>query len=172
MPNKIKYSLEIKLRAVKDVLELDMSPLTVAKSLHTAKTVVLRWVTRYEKFGTDGLSMKSGTYTGDFKVHVVEYIHKNNMSFFQGAAHFGIPNDTTVGIWDRIYCEEGPEALYRNNRGRKAKVKKDKDKKSNIDRSTDEDLIAEVQRLRMENEYLKKLNALVQAREKSAKRTK
>ena len=32
-----------------------------------------------------------------------------------------------------------------------------------------EDLIAELQRLRMENEYLKKLNALVQEREKSKK---
>lgn len=35
-----------------------------------------------------------------------------------------------------------------------------------------EDLLAEVQRLRMENEYLKKLNALVQEREKSEKKTK
>ncbi len=35
-----------------------------------------------------------------------------------------------------------------------------------------EDLLAEVQRLRMENEYLKKLNALVQKREKSEKKTK
>lgn len=174
MANRIKYSLETKLKAVNDVLDLGMSSLAVAKSLHTSKTVVLRWVTRFEKFGVEGLSMKSGTYTGDFKVHVVEYIHENNMSFFQGAAHFGIPNDTTVGIWDRIYCEEGPEALYRNNRGRKAKVIKDKDKDKvpNMDKPVDEDLIAEVQRLRMENEYLKKLNALVQAKEKSAKRTK
>ena len=34
------------------------------------------------------------------------------------------------------------------------------------------DLLAEVQRLRMENEYLKKLNALVQEREKSEKKIK
>ena len=39
--------------------------------------------------------------------------------------------------------------------------------KKNAD--SNEDLIAEVQRLRMENEYLKKLNALVQEREKSEK---
>lgn len=37
---------------------------------------------------------------------------------------------------------------------------------------TNEDLLAEVQRLRMENEYLKKLNALIQEREKSKKSTK
>lgn len=35
-----------------------------------------------------------------------------------------------------------------------------------------EDIIQELQRLRMENEYLKKLNALVQEREKSKNKTK
>ena len=39
----------------------------------------------------------------------------------------------------------------------------DKPKKK-INQQTEEDLIAEVQRLRMENEYLKKLQALVQER--------
>ena len=37
-------------------------------------------------------------------------------------------------------------------------------KKPTLNKETEEDLIAEVQRLRMENEYLKKLNALVQER--------
>jgi transposase len=167
-----KYSLEIKLKAVSDVLELNMSPSAVAKTLNTVHAVIQRWVARYEKFGVDGLSMKSGTYTGDFKVGVVEYIHENNMSLFSAAAHFGIPSDATVGNWERIYWEDGPEALYKDNRGRKCKMSKDKIKKSKMDIHVEEDLIAEVQRLRMENEYLKKLNALVQAKEKSVKKTK
>ena len=41
--------------------------------------------------------------------------------------------------------------------------------KKKIDKEIEEDLISENQRLRMENEYLKKLNALVQEREKSKK---
>ena len=40
----------------------------------------------------------------------------------------------------------------------------DKPRKKKLSKETEEDLIAEVQRLRMENEYLKKLNALVQER--------
>jgi transposase len=47
-----------------------------------------------------------------------------------------------------------------------------KPRKPKNDVQTNEDLLAEVQRLRMENEYLKKLNALVQEREKSGKKTK
>ena len=48
--------------------------------------------------------------------------------------------------------------------------KRTKKPKTNIE--TNEDLLAEVQRLRMENEYLKKLNALSQKRERSEKPTK
>ncbi len=40
----------------------------------------------------------------------------------------------------------------------------DKPRKKKLNKETEEDLIAEVQRLRMENDYLKKLQALVQER--------
>ena len=39
-----------------------------------------------------------------------------------------------------------------------------KENKKKLNKDIEEDLIAENQRLRMENEYLKKLNALVQER--------
>lgn len=129
-----KYSLEAKLKAVNDVRKRGISSGSVAKSLHTAKAVVQRWVVLY----------------GDF----------------------GIPSDATVGKWERIYWEEVPQALYKGNRGRKNKIMKDKINKPKMDEQVEEDLIAEVQRLRMENEYLKKLNALVQAKEKLEKNTK
>jgi transposase len=79
---------------------------------------------------------------------------------------------TLVGSWERIYYEEGPKALYKDNRGRKQKMTKDNIKKPKMPKQLEDDLIAEVQYLRMENEYLKKLNALVQAKKKSAKKTK
>ncbi|MBL4931647.1 transposase [Clostridium paridis] len=101
-----KHSLEVKIKAVNDVLELGMSACAVAKGLNTVHSVVQRWVALYEKFGVEGLHMKSKTYTGDFKVHVVEYIHENGLSLFQGAVHFGIPSDSTVGKWDHIYFED------------------------------------------------------------------
>ena len=167
-----KYSLEVRAKAVKDVVELGISAGSVAKLLGTAKVVVQGWVALYEEHGSEGLSIRNGTYSGDFKIHVVEYMHENNMSIFRAAAHFGIPSGTTVAKWERIYWEEGAEALYKDNRGRNRKVPKDKIKKPKMDKQVEEDLIAEVQRLRMENEYLKKLNALVQAKEKSAKKTK
>lgn len=158
-----KYSYEEKLEAVLRVVDDGMTVQQSARILGTSKTPVLRWVARYRKFGPEGLLLKHGIYDGAFKLSVIEYMHANHLSLFQTAVEFGIPTDVTVGKWERIYYEEGPEALYRDNRGRKKKVKSNKPKKK-INKQTEEDLIAEVQRLRMENEYLKKLQALVQER--------
>jgi transposase len=164
-----KYTHEQRMKAVLDVVEKYMSCKAVGKQLGCGETPVRRWVKRYEKFGVEGLTKKSGTYTGEFKQHVVEYMHENHLSIFETATLFGIPNDTTVGRWEHIYCEEGPQALYRDNRGRKRdmsfdKPKKEKTNKEKLNTTTQEDLISEIERLRMENAYLKKLNALVQER--------
>jgi transposase len=164
-----KYTYEQRLKAVLDVVERYMSCRTVAKQLGCGKSVVHRWVQHYEQHGAEGLIPKHGTYTGEFKVHVVEYIQENHLSMSQAAVLFGIPGDTTVGKWVKIYYEEGPQALNRGNRGQKNdmpsnKSKKEKVSKEKLNTETQDDLIAEIERLRMENAYLKKLNALVQER--------
>ena len=76
-----------------------------------------------------------------------------------------MPTEAQVLNWERIYYEEGPEALYIDRRGRKPNmIKETSPKKKQLRTEVEEDLIKEVQRLKMENEYLKKLNALVQER--------
>ena len=67
--------------------------------------------------------------------------------------------------WERIYLEKGAEGLMKERRGKASSadgVRKGRAPK--LDKRTEEDLIAENQRLRMEIEYLKKLDALVQKR--------
>ena len=58
-----------------------------------------------------------------------------------------------------------PQALYEERRGRKKNMSS-KPRKKKLSKEIEEDLIAENQRLRMENAYLKKLQALVQKRTK------
>ena len=99
-------------------------------------------------------------------------MHQNSLSIRSTAALFGIQSPPTVSKWERIYYEEGKEALYEERRGRTRKMSTKKPRKYKKDIKENEDLIAEVQRLRMENEYLKKLNALIQEREKSEQKKK
>ena len=162
-----KYSFEEKYEAVQRVLN-GMSLRESARIIGVNKSDVLKWCSLYENHGWEILKNGGASYDGGFKVMVVEYMHSNHLSCRSTAAHFGIKSAVSVGKWERIYYEEGPEGLLRKKpRGRPPKgmgKKKPVSQKKEISEETKEDLIAEVQRLRMENEYLKKLRALVQER--------
>lgn len=106
-------------------------------------------------------------YTGEFKQKVVEAIKRDGLSYKEAARAFGIKSDRQVRNWERIYLEEGAEGLYIERRGRSSHGggRPAKPLKPEVE----EDLIAEVQRLRAENAYLKKLRALVQEEERRGK---
>ncbi len=107
-------------------------------------------------------------YTPEFKIKVVETMHREKLSYKETAREFDIPQgDKTVANWERIYLEEGADGLRIERRGRKSTGRPAKLKKE-----VEEDLIAEVQRLRAENAYLKKLNALVAERVRQEKKHK
>lgn len=103
-------------------------------------------------------------YTGEFKQMVVETMRKELLSYQETARRFEVRSDTQVKKWERIYLEEGPEGLYIERRGRKSTGRPKK-----LKPEVEEDLIAEVQRLRAENAYLKKLRALVLEEERRGK---
>ena len=75
---------------------------------------------------------------------------------FRSSQQFEVGSNTQVGDRERIYLTEGPEgfAIERRGRGSTGRPRK-------LPKETEEDLPAEVWRLRAENAYLKKLQALV-----------
>lgn len=172
MSGKKMYSTKLKLEVVQRYLKGDIGLKTLAEQYHVNRSDIQKWKAAYAEYGVEGLCKTHGTYTGDFKVAVVEYMHTTGASMRQTAAHFNIPSMRTVSDWERIYYEEGKEALFEERRGRASKMGTKHPRKNKKTIQENEDLLAEVQRLRMENEYLKKLNALVQEREKSEKKTK
>ena len=88
---------------------------------------------------------------------VVETMKKEHLSIYAAMQEFGINDHKIIERWERIYLEEGPEGLAIERRGRSSKGRPPKQ----LPKQVEEDLLAEVQRLRAENDYLKNLQALV-----------
>lgn len=113
---------------------------------------------------------KNKKYSPDFKLSVILYMRNNHLSYHETIRKYW-GNDVyeqnyikQVQRWERKYLEEGIAGLEKENRGRPTVNGKKHGRPAKLDKQVEEDLIAENQRLRMENEYLKKLNALVQER--------
>ena len=107
-------------------------------------------------------------YTGEFKQEVVETMMRERLSYHEAARQYNVSDHHLVASWERIYLEEGSEGLYIERRGRSNKGRPTKKLKPEVE----EDLLAEVQRLRAENAYLKKLNALVAERVRQERKQK
>ena len=95
-------------------------------------------------------------YTPELKQMAVEAVVKEGLSYNEAARIYGIDGHDCIQRWERICLTEGPEglALERRGRGSTGRPKK-------LPKDVEEDLLAEVQRLRAENAYLKNLQALV-----------
>ena len=105
-------------------------------------------------------------HTGEFKQMVVETMIRDKLSYLEAAQQFEISGHEQIRKWERIYLMEGPEGFTIERRGRSSKGRPAK-----FSKQVEEDLLNEVQRLRAENAYLKKLQALVleEERHKSKK---
>ena len=96
-------------------------------------------------------------YTPEFKKMVVETMKKEHLSIYAAMQEFGLNDHKIIERWERIYLEEGPEGFAVERRGRSSKGRPPKQ----LPKDVEEDLLAEVQRLRAEVDYLKNLKALV-----------
>ena len=162
-----KYTNEFKLKVVKYCTEQHHSYVEASNNFNIPSAENVRqWCKKYELHGPAGLLKNEKTsYSGEFKQSVVEYMHTNHLSASETAMYFNFGNANHVLKWERIYCEEGPQGLYIERRGRNRNMSS-KTRKKKLSEENEEDLIEEVKRLRMENAYLKKLQALVQERTK------
>ena len=116
-------------------------------------------------------------YSAEFKVSVIMDMRKHHLGYCETARKYDLGDPKLGGVvhtlqrWERIYLEEGAEGLMKERRGRACKASGTrKGRPLKLDKKGEEDLIAENQRLRMEIEYLKKLDALVRKREQEERK--
>ena len=151
-----KYSLETKMEVVSYVLEEKQSKKAASIKFGVNKGIVQSWVYAYEKHGVEGLTTKNYFYS---KYFVVKYMLDNKLSARITAAIFNIPSYSSICEWEKIYLEQGEDALSVDPPVKPKKASKEERK----------ELLARIKQLEMENEYLKKLDALIQEKEKSKK---
>jgi transposase len=130
---------------------------------------VRKWVAAYGAHGDGGLSRKYGRYDAAFKLSVLERMREEGLSYRQTAALFNIRNAGCLAGWEKRYHAGGKEALAARPRGRPRSMPKppkppapEAPVASDDEAKSREELVAELNYLRMENAYLKKLEALTQ----------
>lgn len=170
-----KYNEQFKLAVVQHYLCGAEGYRTTATRFGLDHKTVKRWVDWFRAHGFDGLKKKFTHYSAEFKLSVLRHIWDNDLSYGQAAAEFNIRNPGILRVWERAYRDGGIDALEPKPRGKPKKMPapttNPEQPRDDEKRSRDE-LLAEVQHLRMEVAYLKKLRALVQAQQKQVPRKK
>lgn len=175
------YPKDLIARVINDYAEHIRSAKQLALYYDIPYNTVKYWIKKYNKNGMEALlKPRNGgkyiTYDAAFKLRVTEYwlehpeISSNQISEIFHASRGAIRS------WRKIYLEQGSDALRKEMRGKNKNMKNGKGKImfeqaafSDDPKEHIEALEKQVRYLQMENDYLKKLNALVQEKECSQK---
>lgn len=160
-----KFSITDREQAVLLVLNEGHSYSSVARKLYTSDRLVSRWVSNYKRHGISGLSLKNHMrYSGDFKLSLIEDMLANHLSLQEASTKYHI-NDSLISRWRRTYEQFGALSLFEKKplgRPPKMKEKRPTSQKEKTSSDSYQELLDENLRLRIENDYLKKLQALTQ----------
>lgn len=169
-----RYSVEFKKEVIAAYKQRELTKVQIAIKYQISTQTIKRWVSEYESRGIEGISpkLKNSKYLGEFKQMVIEDMINNKLSQMEASKKYSVGRGQ-IQNWERIYFDESAVGLY-TERLDKACVNSgvQKGRKPQLDKKIAEDLIAEVQRLRAEVAYLKKLNALVSKEERKTRNHK
>lgn len=158
----MKYSKEFKLECVRKYKEgvyVEMPP--GYRRHDDFMHQVRRWVRVYDSLGEAGLEHGRPTLDIDQRLELIKRA-ENGESHQSVAISASIQDDLLIK-WHKIYKESGVDGLKSLKRGRPPMNKKKPEKKKDCEK-TKKELLEELEYVRAENEYLKKLSALVQER--------
>lgn len=169
MDKKSGYETAFKLAIIKE--HLDGGSITaLALKWGLARSALRRWIDHYDQSGVEGLLRKPYQYHSlEFKYKVVESYLNEGLSLRECCSRFAIANESIILSWVRKYEQAGLDGL-REQRGRPKLMKKDKAASKPGPPTRLEELEKENLYLKAENELLKKLAALTQAKEAQNKK--
>lgn len=169
----VKFTVKQKLQAL-NLLKEGYSSCSVAQMIGTGSHQLIdTWAAQYQHFGVKGLEIRhtSQNYRGQFKLQVLNWRKEHDETYQNTAIHFKIATPSLICTWQKRFDEGGLDALF-TKRGRPPmnKLPKKPVKYTSSELSELERLRLENRQLHIENDYLKKVEAL--ARRKDAQRKK
>ncbi|RUT37710.1 hypothetical protein EJP82_27815 [Paenibacillus anaericanus] len=134
----------------------------IASSIGANHEVVRMWIKQAEYHGLTVFEKSYTSYTMQLKKDELNYMNEIGISPNEAAVIYNISSPALIRTWRIQLNAVGLDALISKKKGRPSMSKKlNKQTKQVLAEGSTEALQAEIERLRMENEYLKKLNALV-----------
>lgn len=169
-----KYETQFKHKIVKQCLSGDRGSKSVAKMHGLDHGQVNRWTAAFCLHGLAGLAKKYASYDAKFKLRVVQHMKRDTLSLRQTAARYDIRNPDQIRRWALAYHAGGIEALHPKPRGRPKQMKPKPPLEPPVDddERTLEQLRKENEYLRAEVAYLKKLDALIRAKQPIAPKSR
>ena len=158
----MKYTKEFKLECIrkrKEGIYIETPPGFKVRDSFIGQ--VRKWSRIYDSLGEVGLDHNKPTLDINQRLELIRRVESGE-SYNQAANSAGIQHDLLIR-WHNIYLESGIDGLKSLKRGRPSMDKKRPVNKEDSDK-TKEELLEELEYVRAENEYLKKLSALVQER--------
>ena len=146
---------------------------SLCKQYGINKNMIWYLVKLIDKHGEDALRRDSNRYySPQLKLEMINKVLIDNQSIKSVSLEYGLTSDGMLNNWIKYYKENGYN-IVEKKRGRSPTMKKEvkpigPNDKDAIIKAKDEEIL----RLKAENEYLKKLRAVVQARKGQQPKTK
>jgi transposase len=170
-----KFDERFKRAVVKQYASGRFTCAAIARNNGVSARMVKLWVALHERYGAAGLRKKFEHYDAAFRLRALKNMWKNHWSYAETAIAMGIRSAGCLATWEHCYHSGGVDALKPRKRGRPPKMPDFPNAQTptttDDESRSKKDLLAEIDQLRMENAYLKKLEALVQ-RQKATTRKK
>ena len=174
----MKLTLEDKIKII-ELRKQGIGYGTIAKQFKVARKLIQTILYAYELHGIEVIKHppKNRKYSAELKLEIINRVFQGE-SKTSLAAEYNLPGPGTIVLWMKKYEElgyNGLEGKQGRPRGRPKIMTKEEKKNTPLTNDEREELIRlrkEKEYLEMENEVLKKLDALVKERLKQQKRKK
>ena len=160
----MRYDLDFKIKVIA-YYRKGHTGVSTAKQFGLDEKIISKWVQQYQSGGIDAIRPKTTKtkYSANFKYKVIALMLAEGLSQSQTALKFHISSPALISHWHkayRLYGMSGLTSKYKGSTLMKPPIASKPD-----DEKTPTELKRELQYLRAENAYLKKLDALLRERE-------